>query len=347
MEIATGQGFVGLGEDQRIVRDAVGLGLQHAGGLAQDVERGPHHLGLAAQAIGILDPVIAQKVRGADGRPVHQVAQGVRRFDLTGMAAQSMDAMVERRVRALGGLGRKRAGDQGRLEDDFSLEHTGQGIGRRKLRAVEQGQAFLGTQYQRLQARPFQRFGGRQTAGKGVDLAMADHRRGHVGQGCQIARRADRALGRDDGYQAAVQHVFQHAHGFGLDPGIAVAEAGQLQRHHQAGDGTWHGRAGAGGMAEHDIALKCFQVGGLDARRGELAEAGIDAIDRLAARQDAFDRCRAGGDRRYTGRIEPRGRAAIDVPPLRQADGAGHEDERVRLLGGHRALRGRRGLRAD
>ena len=38
---------------------------------------------------------------------------------------------------------------------------------------------------------------------------------------------------------------------------------------------------------EHDVALQGFEVGGVDAHAGQLAEAGVDAVDRLAARHDA------------------------------------------------------------
>ena len=83
VEIAARQGLVGLvslaGEDQRIVRDAIGLIGQGEGGLAEDVEGRAHHLGLAAQAIGILHPGIAGQVRCANRRAPHQLAQRRRR----------------------------------------------------------------------------------------------------------------------------------------------------------------------------------------------------------------------------------------------------------------------------
>jgi hypothetical protein len=48
-----------------------------------------------------------------------------------------------------------------------------------------------------------------------------------------------------------------------------------------------------------------------DAHARELAEAGIDAVDRLAAGDDGLDRAGARRDRRERGRIEP-GALAID-----------------------------------
>ena len=58
VEIAAGQGLAGVCEDQRVVGDPVGLVAECRRGLTQDIEGGAHHLGLAAQAIGVLHPLI-------------------------------------------------------------------------------------------------------------------------------------------------------------------------------------------------------------------------------------------------------------------------------------------------
>src|SRR3546814_8322987 len=62
---------------------------------------------------------------------------------LAGMAAQRVDARIERRVGALGGFGRERASDQGGAEDGLGAEQAGERVGSRKLRAVEQREPFL------------------------------------------------------------------------------------------------------------------------------------------------------------------------------------------------------------
>ncbi len=87
VEIAAGQDLSRGGEHQGIVGHAVGLPVEGGGRLAQDVEAGAHDLGLAAQAIGILHPVVPRQVRGADRAAVHERAQGRRDLDLAGMAA--------------------------------------------------------------------------------------------------------------------------------------------------------------------------------------------------------------------------------------------------------------------
>ena len=72
MEIATGQRFLRVGKDQRIVRDAIGLDFQRRRNIAHHVERRAHHLRLAAQTVWVLHAIIVGQMRGADTAPLHQ-----------------------------------------------------------------------------------------------------------------------------------------------------------------------------------------------------------------------------------------------------------------------------------
>ena len=76
------------------------------------VQNGAHHLRLAAQAVGVLHAVVADEVRRADRAAGHQPAQGIGAVDLAAMPPQRVDARIERRVGALGRLGREHARDQ-------------------------------------------------------------------------------------------------------------------------------------------------------------------------------------------------------------------------------------------
>ena len=67
MKIAARQRFVRFRENERIVRDGVGLGGERRGGLAQEIKAGAHNLRLAAQAVGILDAFIPGQMRSANG----------------------------------------------------------------------------------------------------------------------------------------------------------------------------------------------------------------------------------------------------------------------------------------
>ena len=184
MEIAARERLVGIGEDQRIVRNAIRLDSQRGRCLPQQIEHRAHHLRLAAQAIGILHTVVSCQMRSADRGSLHQGAQRRSRLDLPPVAAQRMDTRIERCIGALRGFGGKRAGQQCRSEQQFRLEQSGERISAGELRAVQQRQPFLRPKRQRDEA------GLRQSLRRGQprlarpDLAGPDHRRGHMCERC-------------------------------------------------------------------------------------------------------------------------------------------------------------------
>ncbi len=187
MKVAAGKRFAAVGEDQRIVGNRVGLGGERGGRVAQEIEAGAHHLRLAAQAIGILHPLVSDQVRSADGASLKKRAQSRGDFDLASMAPERMDARVERRIRAARAIGRERAGRQGGAERSLGHEQARERIGGRELRAVEQRQPLLGLKRDRLKPD----FGERRFSGHDAiadaRFAHADHRRGHMGERREIA----------------------------------------------------------------------------------------------------------------------------------------------------------------
>ena len=68
-------------------------------------------------------------------------------------------------------------------------------------------------------------------------------------------------------------------------------------------------------MREHDIALQCGKIVLADAGAGELSEAGVDPIDRLALGDDRLDRGRRRLDLRAAGEIERNLRPFENVAP--------------------------------
>ena len=182
MEVATRQGLVGVGKDQRVVGDAVGLDFKRRGGLTQEVEHRAHHLRLAAQAIGILHTAVVIEVAGADATAGHQRAERIGDFDLAAMAAQCVDARIERRVGALGSLGRQRAGHDGGAEQQFCFEQSRKRVRGGELGAVEQRESFLGAEFERIESRARKRLARRQPVAFEIDLAHPDHRRRQMRQ---------------------------------------------------------------------------------------------------------------------------------------------------------------------
>jgi hypothetical protein len=73
--------------------------------------------------------------------------------------------------------------------------------------------------------------------------------------------------------------------------------------------------------------LERREIGRPDAHARELAEAGIDAVDRFAAGDDGIDRSRARRDRRQRGGIEPSvARPGVSVIVIRLSAPAGRAD---------------------
>ncbi len=239
-----------------------------------------------------------------------------------------MDSRIEGRIRALGRFHRQCTGDQRGLQDGFDLEQTGQGAGGGKLGAVEQGQPFLCAQHARLQLRMCKRVGSRQTLRADEGLANADHRRSQMRQRCQIAGSAHRALARHHRRDAGAQHRVQQCQRVRLHAGRALGQAGELECHHQPYHRHRRGLAHACRMREHDIALQGLQILALDTHAGQLAEAGVDAIHRLATRHDGLHRLRAAQHRSSTCIVQRDFGTAIQRTPLRQRDLAGLQDNR-------------------
>ncbi len=143
----------------------------------------------------------------------------------------------------------------------------------------------------------------------------------------EVSRRADRTLSGHDGRQAPGQQGFQQANRGRRHTRGALGQAPQLQRHHKAGDGDGRRRADAGRVGQDDVALKGGQIGVADAHAGQLAEAGVDPIDRLALGQDARHRGGALGDDRRRSGVQAHTGAAVDGAPVGQGHLAGAKDD--------------------
>ena len=143
MKVAARQRFRWIAADQRVVRYSVRFDLQRRRRMTQDIQRGTHHLRLAAQAIGILHAIIAGQVRRTDCASGNQCAQGASHVDLSAMAAQRVDARMNgASIRARHRWRAPR--DQTGLQQRFRLEQSSQRVGSGELGAVQQRQASLG-----------------------------------------------------------------------------------------------------------------------------------------------------------------------------------------------------------
>ena len=117
-----------------------------------------HHLRLAAQAIRILHALVADQMRGADADCLPSGRATQRRVSIWPRCRRSGW------MRGSNGASEPFAASvdsapvtSADCEQRSDLEQAGQRIGGRELRAVEQGQAFLGAERRAAAARPAQR----------------------------------------------------------------------------------------------------------------------------------------------------------------------------------------------
>src|SRR5690348_6533761 len=95
-------------------------------------------------------------------------------------------------------------------------------------------------------------------------------------------------------------------------------------------------------MGAHEIDLQALQIGVGDAGLGQLAESGVDAVDRLAGGEQVMDQVMALGDGGHRGRSNVEGdrpgEGAADVVQREVSDA---DDDRGAGRIGHDALRAR------
>ena len=163
-------------------------------------------------------------MRGTDGTAGEQRAIETRHFDLAGLSAGLMDAVIERHVAALERIDRHGAREHRRRPEIFGAEQSRERQRRGNLRAIDERQAFLRAQPDGRKPRPSKPFGGRQLLTLNAHIT---HTQQHGAQMCQrgeIARCTHRALARHDGINLARQQRLQR-----LDDGEADARVAARQ----------------------------------------------------------------------------------------------------------------------
>ena len=165
-------------------------------------------------------------------------------------------------------------------------EEPGQRAGGRELRAVDQRQPLLGRERHRREPRRRERRRAGHPLAADLGLAVAEHHRRHVGERREVARGPDRALRRHHRRHARGQHRLHELDQLPAHARRAAPERDQLQRHHQPHDRRRRRLADAGSNARGSgcaAGARCRPAAMRHAR--ELAEAGVDAIDRRARRE--------------------------------------------------------------
>ena len=240
-------------------------------------------MGLAADAIRVLYACVALKVAVADGTAIQQFCHCSGHVDLALVAAQAVDRGVERRGRSHNGICRHGRRDDSRYCRAPTLEQSSKGASRRKLRSVDQCEAFFRAQNNRRQPSLFQCLTAWHFPPIIKRFALSDHHGGHMRQRGQIARRAHRTLHGDHGQNTTRQHGFDLRANLPAHARCATPEREQLERHHQAGGCGLQHIANPAAMGQDQVTLERFGVIGGNTDRGEFAKTCVDAVDRRVA----------------------------------------------------------------
>ena len=290
-------GAVIADEDQRVVGHRVGLAHEHERGVAQLVEAGADHLRLAAQAVRILDAVVALQMR-ASGSRCPRAGRGSSARRRSGRAGRAARGCAGRTAPSL-----PRAASTVSAPITSAASSTGSNVNSAcSASAVETCVPLMSARPSLAAsasgARPAraQHLGRRTTRAVDDELAFADQRQRQVRERREVARGADRSLRRNERNEAGVVDREQRVDDDLAHARVAARQARRLQAEHQP-----HDRRGSASPTPtlcERIRLSCRlgQVAGVDARSGELAEAGVDAVDRRGAGGGALHDRGAGAD---------------------------------------------------
>jgi len=309
VEVAPRQDLAGLGEDDRVVRHGVRLDLERRRRGAHQVEASAHDLGHAAQRIRILHPVLVA-MRRPDRAARHEPAARRGHVRLAAMAARGVDARVEWRGHALARVERQHASDDRGGEGVLGREEPGERERGRDLRAVEQRQALLGGEAQRLQARGRERLGARHDASAHMRGASPDEDGREMRERREVARCAHGSLRGHAGMDAGGEQREQGAHDLRANRGMAAREADRLQGEDEPDRPLVEQGAGSGAVRKHEVELQRIEARRVDPRLRELAEARVHAVDRPVVGE-------ASPERRH-GRVDALPVPAGEVDPARR-----------------------------
>ena len=147
-------------------------------------------------------------------------------------------------------------------------------------------------------------------------------------QGRQITRGTDRTLAGNHGRQALVVQGQERVDDFFAHAGEAARQAGGLEQQDQPHHRFRHRLADADRVRSQQLELQDGQVIPGNARGGQLAEAGVDAIDRriaLGRFAHQFGACSHAGTAGRS-QLDDDALAAAQAPQLRERQLAGDDD---------------------
>ena len=178
------------------------------------------------------------------------------------------------------------------------------------MRAVDQREPFLGGQGHRCEAGALQRGAAGHALAVEQRLALADQHEREVGERREVPGGPDRATAGDHRDDVALQQAEEQLDELDPHARVSAAQRGGEQEHHPAHDLGVERRTGADGMRAQQVDLELGRVGSVDAHRGELSEAGRDAVDDAPGAHRLLHHGASRGDPLPVGGVERRRRTA-------------------------------------
>jgi len=215
---------------------------------------------------------------------------------LSRMRPQCVNARIERRIGAHHRIDRHRTSQHCGFCITLGGHQTRQRQRCRNLRAIEQRQPLLGAQHDGLHAGGLERLGAGYALALHPCLALTDQHEAHMGKRRQIARCPHRPLPRDDRQHVGIDQGRQRLHRRQRDAGGPLRQRIELHQQDEADHRATERRSHSSRMRAHDVDLQRVEVFGRDARLGQLAETGIDAIDRVPGLQQPRHCLRTAAD---------------------------------------------------
>lgn len=284
MERAGGDdvGGVGGGEDEGVVGDGTEFVFDCGAHIGDGVLSCADDLGDAPEGIGVLHAGVVGLVAREDLRACKESADLLGDARWPGLMADIVDAGIEVGIGGAAGVDGHCGGAEGGAREALGVGECEHALGCHEVGAVDEGEAFFGAEFD------WGDFclGEGVRAGEGCAVescfAFTDEHERDMGERREVARCADGADCGDDGGDACVQQMDDLLDDDRTDARVPACEGGGEDEHHRS-DGFFRERvADACGVRAEDVVLDGGDVRVGDAFACEGAEAGVDAVDRVA-----------------------------------------------------------------
>jgi hypothetical protein len=177
---------------------------------------------------------------------------------------------------------REGAGDVGDLRETPGPDEAERADRGHELRAVDQRQALLRLELERLQPGARERLRPGEALALHPRLSLADEGQREVRERSEVAARADGAAARDVRQDTLVQAAEQELDRLYARARVALGERVRAEQHRRAHDFVRVGLADAARVAAQQAELELARQLGRDRLGDEAAEAGVDAVRVLA-----------------------------------------------------------------